>query len=302
MEKKKKKPLSEQASSGIGQHEDAVLKISMQFFAEELLPYFQIEGKVVSYAPTEIVHLELQKLFQDFNFVMENGTWKHFEFQSTNEGLNGLKRFRAYEALTSYQHKVTVETYVLFSGNIKNPMTEFTEGFNTYRIQPIIMQDYNADTLLNHLEEKQKLGKIITKEDLIPLILSPLMAGKSSIIERVSATYKIIKQNTDVLKADSIKLEAMLYALADKFLDSTDLEKLKEEISMTKLGQMIWEDGKKEGKEEGKEEGKISTLLELIKDNLLSVKDVAIRLNVTEEEVAKLLETKQEIQTYSTPH
>ena len=36
----------------------------------------------------------------------------------------------------------------------------------------------------------------------------------------------------------------MLYAMADKFLDAMDLEKLKEEISMTRLGQMIWEDGK----------------------------------------------------------
>ena len=47
--------------SGIQQHEDAVLKTSMQFFAEELLPYFNIKGKVVSFAPTELVHLDLQK-------------------------------------------------------------------------------------------------------------------------------------------------------------------------------------------------------------------------------------------------
>lgn len=40
---------------------------------------------IVSFAPTELVHLELQKLFQDFNFIMEDGTWKHFEFQSKNE-------------------------------------------------------------------------------------------------------------------------------------------------------------------------------------------------------------------------
>ena len=34
----------------------------------------------------------------------------------------------------------------------------------------------------------------------------------------------------------------MLYAMADKFLDTVDLENLKEEMSMTRLGQMIWED------------------------------------------------------------
>lgn len=40
-----------------------------------------------SFAPTELVHIDIAKLYQDMNFVMEDGTWKHFEFQSKNEGL-----------------------------------------------------------------------------------------------------------------------------------------------------------------------------------------------------------------------
>ena len=119
MEKNNKNSKPEYHLSSVQQHEDAVLKTSMQFFADELLPYLNVKGKVVSFAPTELVHLELQKLFQYFNFIMEDGTWKHFEFQSTNEGLKGLKCFRAYEAFTSYQYNVVVETYVLFSGKIK---------------------------------------------------------------------------------------------------------------------------------------------------------------------------------------
>ncbi len=283
MEKKHKDTLPE-SPSGIVQHEDAVLKASMQFFAEEILPYFKIEGKVVSFGPTEIVHLELHKQFQDFNFIMDNGVWKHFEFQSTNEGLEGLKRFRNYEASVSYQYKVTVETYVIFSGNIKNPMTEFTEGFNTYRVHPIILQGHNADVLLAELKQKQASGETITKEDLISLVLSPLMAGDSSIKDRITTAYGILKNATEISDTDIAKSQAMLYALADKFLDAIDLEKLKEEISMTRLGQMIWEDGIAEGRE--------STLLELIKDGILTIKDAAIRLNITEEEVEKLLEEK----------
>lgn len=73
------------------------------------------------------MYLELKKLNQDFNLVMEDGTWKHFEFQSTNEGLEGLKRFRTYESASSYQYHVSITTYVLYSGTIKNPMTEFSE-------------------------------------------------------------------------------------------------------------------------------------------------------------------------------
>ena len=289
MEKKNETKLSEYPSSGIRQHEDAVLKTSMQFFADELLPYFKIEGKVVSFAPTEIVHLELQKLFQDFNFVMEDGTWKHFEFQSTNEGLEGLKRFRAYESLTSYHYKVAVETYVLFSGNIKNPMTQFTEGFNTYRVESLIMQEHNADELLANLEQKQNNREIIKKEDLIPLVLCPLMGGSSTTKDRINKAYRIIRKTTEVKIDDVGKIEAMLYAMADKFLDTVDLEKLKEEISVTRLGQMIWEDGVVAGREEGRE----SMILELIRDGLLAIKDAAIRLNITEEEVKKLLEKKE---------
>lgn len=269
-------------SSGIQQHEDAVLKTSMQFFGEELLPYFGIEGKVVSFAPTELIYLELQKLFQDFNFVMEDGTWKHFEFQSTNEGIEGLKRFRAYEAITSYQHKVQVETYVLFSGKIKKPLTEFTEGFNTYRVHPIIMQHKDADKFLDNLIQKLENGENVTKEDLVPLVLCPLMSGKSSHKERIMAAYEITRKATKINQEDIQRIEAMIYAMADKFLDAVDLEKLKEEIAMTRLGQMIWEDGKIEGKAEA--------YLEMIKEGILTIKDVAKRMGVSEEEIRKLLE------------
>ena len=100
-------------SATVVQHEDAVLKIAAQFFAKELLPYLGIDGKVISSAPTESIVLNLKKFYEDINLIMEDGTWKHFEFQSKNEGIPGLKRFRSYEAVT---------TYVLYSGNIQNPV------------------------------------------------------------------------------------------------------------------------------------------------------------------------------------
>ena len=226
------------------QQEDGALKTNMQFFADELLPYLNIPGKVVGFGPTELVHLDIQKLYQDFNLVMEDGSWKHFEFQSTNEGLAGLKRFRAYEALTSYQHKVEVSTYVLYSGMIKKPMTEFTEGFNTYRVHPIIMQDENADQLIAELQRKIDAGEPLTKQDIVPLTLCPLMGGRMTQKERIKAAYAITRQATDVSPEEIRKIEAVIYAMADKFLESMDLKEIMEDISMTRLGQMLVDKGK----------------------------------------------------------
>lgn len=173
------------------QPEDAALKACMQFFAEELLPYLGISGKVASIAPTELVHLEVQKFLQDFNLFMEDGTLKHFEFQSTNPGLAGLKRFRIYEALASSHYKRAVTTYVLYSGTIRNPMTEFTEGINTYRIIPIIMQDKNADDFFAALRNKFKNHLPLSREDLIPLPLCLLMGGEMPLTDRVRTAYQI---------------------------------------------------------------------------------------------------------------
>ena len=69
-----------QAPARVFQEEDAALKTVMQFFAEEVLPFLHISGKVVGFAPTELVRLDIQKFFQDFNLIMEDTSWKHFEF------------------------------------------------------------------------------------------------------------------------------------------------------------------------------------------------------------------------------
>ena len=56
----------------------------------------------------------------------------------------------------------------------------------------------------------------------------------------------------------------MLYAFADKFLKGKDLEKVKEELSMTELGRMLVEDGIERGRAEGKVQGKTEALIKLL--------------------------------------
>ena len=254
----------------VWQVEDAALKTTMQFFADELLPYFNIEGEVVGFGPTELVRLELQKLFQDFNLVMADGTWKHFEFQSTDKGVHDLKRFRSYEALTGYQNDVDVYTYVLYSGQIKNPVTEFQSGFNTYRVQPIIMKGTRVEEVFDNINAKLQSNQTLTKEDLVPLTLCTLMGGEMSQKDRVTEALKITRLARDsIVEAD--KIEAVVYAMAEKFLDSVTLEQLKEAVGMTRLGQMMYNDGIEKGIERNKNEN-AKKLLGLLADEVIAEK------------------------------
>lgn len=189
---------------------------------------------------------------------MADGKWKHFEFQSKNEGVEGLKRFRAYEAVTSYQYKVEVSTYVLYSGNIKNPMTELKQGGSTYRIIPIIMKDRDADKLIAALQEKIKRGEEITRQDLVPLSLCLLMGGETPLKDRVRSAYEITRKAENVNPEEVEKVEAVLYVMAEKFLESMDMDEILEEISMTRMGQKLVNKGREEGRIAGREEGRIA--------------------------------------------
>ena len=236
-----------QAPARVFQEEDAALKTVMQFFAEEVLPFLHISGKVVGFAPTELVRLDIQKFFQDFNLIMEDTSWKHFEFQSTDNGIEDLKRFRVYEAVTSYQNGVSVTTYVLYSGNIRHPVTQFTEGNNAYRVQPIIMQNKNAEKTFQELKEKAQAGRL-TRTDLVSLTLCPLMGGEMPQKERIKGAFEILKESGGLLDPDEVqKIEAVIYAMAEKFLEKMDLEEVMEEISMTRLGEMLVNKGYGEG-------------------------------------------------------
>ena len=135
-------------------------------------------------------------------------------FRVKMKGLAGLKRFRTYEALTSYQHKVPITTYVLFSGNIKNPMTSFSEGINTYKVAPIIMK-----------------------------------------------------------------------LMADKFLEPAELNKLKEEIHMTQLGQMLVDWGIEQGIQKGAKQKTQEFIIN------------ALKLGLSDEDILRLTEcTSDELQ------
>ena len=277
-----------EAQASAIQHEDVALKTAFRYFADVLLPYFGIQGKAVGIAATELVHLDVKVFHEDFNFDMEDGSCAHFEFQSTNEGLEDLKRFRVYEALYSYQHKVPVTTYVLFSGKIQKPMAEFTEGVNTYRVVPITMQSRNADQVIRELQEKQECGGELTKEDLVPLTLCLLMGGDMSQKDRVEEAYRITRDAGSVGQDEQDKIEAVLYIMADKFLESAEKKELMEAVGMTELGQLLVNRGIEQGIEQGSEQEKIK-----IAKNLIGTLDEKMIAEKTDLPLKTVLELKK---------
>lgn len=228
--------------------EDMAMKTAAQYFGKELLGYLGVKEKPLRVVPTEIIQLEARQLYQDFNYEMENGWWYHFEFESDEITEVNMMRFREYEAVTSRIYKVPVVTCVLCSAKAKKLKAEITQGLNTYRVQIICLRGENADMLFETLDKNGK----IERKDMIPVLLSPLMGGRMKIKDRILRGIDYIKNEEGKLPNVEIrKMQAVLYAFANKFLNAEELEQIKEAIAMTKLGEMLFDDGVKAGEKRG---------------------------------------------------
>ncbi|MBE6043166.1 MAG: DUF4351 domain-containing protein [Clostridium thermopalmarium] len=153
-------------------------------------------------------------------------------------------------------------TYVVYSGNIKSSRNILQTGINEFKVNTISMASKDGDKIYNDIVEKIKSGIEITKQDIISLTFTPIMAGKIGIADKIINAIHVIKDINNDYKND---IESILYAFANKFLSGKDLEKVKEELRMTELGKSLIQEGIEKGKDEGKAELLIKQLMKKFK-------------------------------------
>ena len=91
------------------------------------------------------------------------------------------------------------------------------------------------------------------------------------------------KAEEDIPKNEVEKIESVVYAMAEKFLENVEMDEIREMMRMTRLGQMLRE----EGREEGRYQNLISKILRKIQKNC-TVSEIADMLEEDEEIVQKI--------------
>lgn len=273
--------------------EDIGMKAAGQSFGPSLLHYMGIAGTILAPAPTEHVHLEVKQMYEDFNYIMDDQTWCHFEFESDSIKPADLRRFRQYEAITGFSYNVDVITHVVCSANTKNLISELHTGINTYHVNLIRFKDRNADEVFQKLDIMQKSD--YTPDDLLPVSFTPLMSGTTTLKDRILKAFTYLKEeNNFVTKEELKKLQSILYLLATKFLTKKEMDEVKEGMNMTYLGQLIFDDGANQGIQQGLQQGiektTISNIRSIMGSLQLSPKQAMDALQIPLESQQKYME------------
>ena len=127
------------------------------------------------------------------------------------------------------------------------------------------------------------------------------MSGKLEIVDRIIKSLHILREaSSSVTEIELEKMQAVLYALADKFLQEQELDRVKEMIAMTKLGEMLLKDGMERGLADGKAEGKaqgeskIVTIIRKKRQKNLNVQMIAENLELDASYVEKVVALMEE--------
>ena len=122
------------------------------------------------------------------------------------------------------------------------------------------MTNIDADQLLQTLKDKADQGNPITKEA------------------------------SEITPQEKQKIEAVIYTMADKFLDSVTLEEVEAAVKMTRLGQMLVNDGFHDGFNDGFSKGENKTKLDIARKllNIMGVQEVAENTGLSIEAVQKI--------------
>ncbi|HJC14844.1 MAG TPA: hypothetical protein H9705_03295, partial [Candidatus Fusicatenibacter intestinigallinarum] len=230
-----------------------------------------------------------RRLEEDFNFEMQDGSYRHLEFESYRISTKDLRRFREYEAFIGMSFDAPVSTFVICTANVKKRKTELVNGDSVFRIQVIYLKDRNGDRILRWLDKRRAKGKPIGAKRLLPLLLTPLMSGELPLEERICRGLDLLRcEEAGIEKDTRRKMETILYALAVKLLDGNALEKVKEKFGMTLLGEMLVADGMRKGMQEGMQKGLQIKLISMVRKKMLRGYDPAQIADVLEEEPEKV--------------
>ncbi len=220
--------------------EDIIMKNVFDLLKGDALKFFGIDKKIVAPARTELNFVELKTNINDNVYLLEDDTFIHLEFQTTNKR-DDIRRFMASDAVLFYKEDKPIKTIVVYSADIDHALINLDGGSIKYELEAFYMIALDGDILYNEVKKKVDHHEPLSKQDLMSIVLLPIMKSKSDKLTRIRKSIELSKQIDDT--DAKLQTQAMLYLFAEKFVnDSAQLGKLKELLNMTAIAEMMLKD------------------------------------------------------------
>ncbi len=268
--------------------------VTLKFLTEALkhknlgiygLPHIRIKDA----QPTNLPAIEANELRLDNLFILEDNSLALIDYESTfsmedvvkyvNYVARILKRFCRENAELPVLHLI-----IIFSADIQSiKMEVYDFGCMKLCIEPAFLLNMDTEHIYKRLKAKISSAGILNDEELLEIIVLPLtVKGKKPKQELVKSTVELAKGIAD--ENQMIQALAGIITFADKVIDKEYADYVKGAIMMTKVAQLIFDEGVEKGVEKGIEKGMEYTLVRCIRNMLHKGYEAAVIADLLEQE------------------
>jgi len=227
-------------------NKDIISKYTSGLFKNSILEYYGIKStaRVKDLINVEFHVIEVSEARADFIFLMDDNTYKHFEFQSSYNKKD-LTRFSRYDSLLYDRDGRMIDTFIIYSSDVKKINESLNIGTLKYEPTNIMMYKFDGNAIYADLETKLKEGQELTDIDMLNIIFLPLM--KNSILKDELAVkcIELSKTIEDKSKRETCIVSTVVFT--SKYLSEIEISRIWEVAKMTDvIGRLIQQEVDKE--------------------------------------------------------
>jgi hypothetical protein len=242
---------------------DLIQKYASGLFRDATLEFYGIKtAKIKELINVELPIMEVGGSAADYVFLLEDGTYLHFEFQSKYSE-NDLVRFAGYDVRLYERDGRRITTAIIYTADVKKAEAELNIGSMLYRPEKIMMNEYDGNVIFTELSNKITGEAEITDVDMLNLIFLPLMRNSIPRNELAINSFSLAQRIQDTTKRDACMVAT--FAFASRYLDEENIKGLVEVFRMTDVATMLIEDAVKDAVSGAKKNEKLDIAKKLLK-------------------------------------
>lgn len=273
------------------QNKDIEFKILSESYRERSFEAYGLKiPRIKEVLPTNLPAVSADEMRMDNLFLLEDDTYALVDYESVDAVRNRIKYMNYISRVTQRLYRENkrapvIRMIVIYTGDVESADEIFQVGCMTLRVEQVFVTHLPAEEIYKTVMYKLERGEKLTEQELMQLIILPLAGkGLEDKRTRIKQVIDLVKQIED--EREQKLVFSGLLVIADKFIDRVDAEKIRREITMTKVGRLIFEDGLTEGREEGRKEGeKKQRIIAVVNMMKLDIPEDKILTMYSEEEL-----------------
>lgn len=244
------------------QNKDIASKLTAELLVgNHLGPFGLPEKKVVGLLPTNLPAVESNELRLDNLFKMEDGAVAILDYESEFSRENFVKYLnyvarimRRYANQKSLDQLKKLKILVIYTADVSQAQEVYDLGGVVIQVEASYLIHQNTKEIYGRLKEKVSGGEELNVTERMELMILPLtIKGKKEKQEYIQKAIELAKKMED--RRQGAQVIAGILTFTDKILDPAYAKRVKGEIKMNLVSQMIFQDGFDSGVEQGMNQG-----------------------------------------------